>query len=223
VQGGELSINNRKTNFRFNILSTIIYIIGIILFLQLFNLQIMHGEEYAEESNTRLTRESTLEASRGSIVDKTGNALAITEMGFSLELFKSKIENEDLNNAILNMINLLEKNGDKYVDSFPINVEPFEFEFSSEEKAVEWKKAYKINESANAEECFNFFKEKYRISNQDIFETRKIIAIRYEITKNGYSSIKSIKISSNISRASALEFNERSNSFPRYKCYSRTC
>lgn len=203
-------------------LSTFVYIFGIILFIQLFNLQIIHGEEYAEESNTRLTRESILEASRGSIVDKTGNTLAITEMGFSLELYKSKIETEDLNNIILNMINLLEKNGDKYVDSFPIKVEPFEFKFSNDEEVADWKKTYKIDENANAEECFYFFKEKYEISNNDISEIRKIIGIRYEITKNGYSSIKSIKISSNISRASALEFNEKSNGFPRNKCCSRT-
>jgi len=195
-------------------LSTIVYIFGIILFLQLFNLQIIHGEEYAEESNTRLTRETVLEASRGSIVDKTGNSLAITEMGFSLELFKSKIETEDLNSTILNMINVLEKNGDKYVDSFPINLEPFEFKFSNEEQAIEWKKAYKIDESANAEECFYFFKDKYEITNEDIYEIRKIIGIRYEINKNGYSSIKSIKISSDISRESVLEFSERSNTFP---------
>jgi len=195
-------------------LSTIVYIFGIILFLQLFNLQIIHGEEYAEESNTRLTRETVLEASRGSIVDKTGNSLAITEMGFSLELFKSKIETEDLNSTILNMINVLEKNGDKYVDSFPINLEPFEFKFSNEEQAIEWKKAYKINEDASAEECFYFFKDKYDITNEDIYEIRKIIGIRYEINKNGYSSIKSIKISSDISRESVLEFSERSNTFP---------
>jgi len=195
-------------------LSTIVYIFGIILFLQLFNLQIIHGEEYAEESNTRLTRESVLEASRGAIVDKTGNNLAITEMGFSLELFKSKIETEDLNNTILNMINVLEKNGDKYVDSFPINIEPFEFKFKNEEEIVEWKKTYKIDENASPEECLYFFKDKYEITNEDIFEIRKIIGIRYEITRKGYSSIKSIKISSDISRASVLEFSERSNTFP---------
>lgn len=182
--------------------------------MQLFNLQIIHGEEYAEQSNTRLTRESILEASRGSIVDKTGNSLAITEMGFSLELYKSKIENEDLNNTILNMISVLEKNSDRYVDSFPIKLEPFEFKLGSVEQEVEWKKAYGIDEQATAEECLYFFKEKYDISNENIYEVRKIIAIRYEITKNGYSSIKSIKVSSDISRASVLEFSEMSSSFP---------
>ena len=112
------------------------------------------------------------------------------------------------------MINVLEKNGDKYIDSFPIRIEPFEFKMEGEEEIAKWKKSYKIDERADAEECFYFFKEKYEIDNSDIFETRKIIGIRYEITKNGYSSIKSIKISSNISRTSALEFNEKSADFP---------
>ena len=54
-------------NLRFNILTAFIYIVGIILIIKLFSLQIVHGAEYREQSNTRLTRESTLEASRGSV------------------------------------------------------------------------------------------------------------------------------------------------------------
>lgn len=42
------------------------------MLIQLFNLQIVHGEEYREQSNTRLTRESVLKAARGSIKDRTG-------------------------------------------------------------------------------------------------------------------------------------------------------
>ena len=56
---------------RFNILTVLTYMIGIILIIQLFNLQIVHGAEYREESNTRLTRETTLEAARGEILDRT--------------------------------------------------------------------------------------------------------------------------------------------------------
>ena len=64
-----------NVKLRFNFLTTIIYIVGIVLLLQLFNLQIVHGEEYREQSNTRLTRESTIEADRGSILDKNGNTI----------------------------------------------------------------------------------------------------------------------------------------------------
>ena len=167
---------------------TFIYVVGIILLIQLCNLQIIHGEEYREESNTRLTRESTLEAARGNILDRTGNTIAGNSMGFALELYKSKISNQDLNTTILNMINVLEKNGDSYVNSFPISINPYEYQFSSEEKLAAFKKEYKIPENARAEEAFQILKEKYEIQYEDPQEARKIMAVRYEISQKGYSS-----------------------------------
>ena len=113
---------NRKVanvNLRYNILTVIIYIVGIILIVKLFSLQIIHGAEYREQSNTRLTRESVLEASRGAILDKTGTSLVTSKMEFSLEMYKSKVDNDTLNQDILNMIEVLEKYEISYVDSFP--------------------------------------------------------------------------------------------------------
>lgn len=203
--------------FRFNSITTLIYILGIILLFQLFNLQIIHGDEYREQSNTRLTRESTLVAARGSILDRNGNEIAGNSMGFNLELYKSKTDNQTLNQTILNIIEVLEKNGDSYTDTFPININEdstFSFNFDSEEKIQNWKKKNKIEDKGTPEECFNFFKEKYEIQFEDIYIARKVLATRYQIVQDGYSTTKSITISSNISRASALEFNERSESFP---------
>lgn len=203
-----------NAKLRFNLITTLIYIIGIVLLLQLFNLQIIHGQEYREKSNTRLTRESTLQAARGSIFDKTGNTIAGDSMGFSIEFYKTKIDTDTLNNTILKMVKVLEANGDKYVDSFPININPYTFTLSSEEKIAKWKKDYKIAEEATPEECFFIMKEKYKIQNESIEEARKIIAIRYEISQKGYSSTKAIQISDNISRQSMLIFSEQSAEFP---------
>lgn len=204
---------NPNIKLRFNIITTIVYIIGIILLIQLFNLQIIHGQEYRETSNTRLTREATLVASRGSILDRSGNVIAGTKMGFSLELYKSKIDNDTLNNTILKIIQVLEQNGDTYIDSLPITIEPFAFNFQTEEKLQEWKQTNKIPENATAEDAFYKLKDKYEIQNENIAEVRKIMNIRYRISQEGYSSTKSIKIASNISRESAMQFNERNDEF----------
>lgn len=105
-------MNKTKSNehrVRYNIISMLVYMIGVILLVQLFNLQIIKGEEYRKESNTRLTRETVLEAARGEILDRTGNKLVTTTMDFSLELYKTKIDNETLNNTLLKIANLLEK------------------------------------------------------------------------------------------------------------------
>ena len=64
-------IRSKQEKFRYNIITTFVYIIGIILISQLFNLQIVKGKEYREQSNTRLSRESVLNAARGDILDPT--------------------------------------------------------------------------------------------------------------------------------------------------------
>ena len=63
--------NRNNSKVRFNILIALVYIVGIILLVALFNLQIVHGEEYRETSNTRLTREKTITATRGNILDSS--------------------------------------------------------------------------------------------------------------------------------------------------------
>lgn len=199
-------------NLRFNILTVLIYIVGIILIAKLFNLQIVHGAEYREESNTRLTRESTLEASRGEIVDRTGNTLVTSNMQFSLEMYKSKVDTETLNAAILNMVEVLEKYECSYSDTFPISIDPFEFTISGETLA-DWKEANKFNEDISAQETFYKFKDKYGIQNTNIQEVRKIIAIRYLIVQKGYSSTQSVTISKDIPREAVAEFSESSEKF----------
>ena len=209
---GKRSTKRANINLRFNILTVLIYIVGIILIAKLFSLQIVHGAEYREQSNTRLTRESTLEASRGAILDRTGVELVTSKMEFSLEMYKSKVDTNDFNTAILNMVQVLEKYECSYFDTFPININPFEFTISDETLA-NWKKSNKFDEDISPEEAFYNFKNKYGIQNTNIEEIRKIIGIRYLIVQKGYSSTKAVTISENIPREAVAEFSESSEKF----------
>ena len=206
-------VKNVNVNLRFNILTVIIYLIGIILIVKLFNLQIVHGAEYREQSNTRLTRETTLEAARGAILDKTGIPLVTSSMQFSLEMYKTKVDTDTLNQDILNMVNVLEKYSISYANSFPISINPFEFKISNE-ALVKWKNSNKLDEDITAEEAFYKFRDKYKIKNTDnIEDIRKIIAIRYEIAQKGYSSTKAVTIAKSIPREAVAEFSESSEKF----------
>lgn len=201
-----------NVNLRFNVLTVLVYIIGIVLIAQLFNLQIVHGAEYREESNTRLTRESTIEAARGSILDKTGTPLVSTTAHFSLEMYKTKVDDNTLNQDILNMISVLEKYQISYSDTFPISINPFSFTIEGEALS-NWKEKYDLKEDVSAEEAFYEFKDEYEIQNTDITEIRKIISIRYNLDENGYSSTKSVTIAENIPREAVAEFSESSDKF----------
>lgn len=194
---------------RYNILTTIVYIAGIILLLQLFNLQIIHGEEYRETSNSRLTRESVVKAARGSIKDRTGIELVGTETGYSVEIYNTKVSDAELNESIKRFIEILESNEDKFVDNLPIEVEPFKFKYEDENEQKEWKKTYDIDENASAEQAFNALKEEYEVTEEDNALARKIIAVRYEISRNGYSNTRSVVIARDISNTSAVQIREQ--------------
>lgn len=209
-------MKNKQNNIklRYNIITVFVYIIAVILLVQLFNLQIINGEEYRETSNTRLTRESELKAARGNIKDSTGIILAGTTTSYNLEIYKSKIDTNTLNQTLLKVANVLEENESSYVDNFPIKIEPFSFTYNDSEKEKKWKQTNKLDENLTAEEVFYKFKEKYQIQNDSIEETRKIIAMRYQIASQGYSSTKSVTIAQNITIESVHIFNEQNDSFP---------
>lgn len=206
-------VKQKNDRIRYNIITILVYIIGIMLLAQLFNLQIIHGAEYRETSNTKLTRESVLKADRGGIKDSSGTVLAKVDAQYSIVLYKTKVSNEVLNNTILKLINILSTNGDQYVDNFLIDINPFRFKLEEEESQIKWKKANNIDENATAEEVFYFFKDKYEITTDNIEDIRKILAIRYEISYRGYSNTKSIEIAEDISQNSLLQINERNSEF----------
>ena len=205
-------IKKENVNLRFNILTVIVYIIGIILLVRLFNLQIVHGAEYRDISNTRLSRESTLEATRGDILDRTGNVLATTKATFNISLYKTKSDDETLNKCILNITNLLSKNKSTYTDNIYTNNEK-KYTIKGEE-LKKWLKNYKLDEKTKEEDAIKYFIKKYKITNEDWKDIRKIIAIRYEITTKGYSSTKSLKIASNVSRQVVAEISEKNTNYP---------
>lgn len=206
--------DDRNTNLRYNLITILVYIVGIVLIVQLFNLQIVNGKEYRETSNTRLSRETVIKAARGSIKDRTGNLLVTTKMGFNIELYKTKNNTTTLNKTILNTIKILENNNDKYINNLPISIEPFKFTIDDEESQVNWKKENDIKEDATPEQCFYELKEKYKIEQDNILEVYKIMVVRYEISRNGYSSIRPVTIAKDVSRESAVKLGEQSIYFP---------
>ena len=203
--------NQRDGRIRFNIITTIVYIVGIILLIQLFNLQIIHGAEYRETSNSRLTRESIIKAARGSIKDRTGVELVSTDTGYSVEIYSTKVDDAGLNNSIKKFIEILESNKDSFVDNLPIQVNPFKFTQESQDAQKNWKIENDMDENYTAEQAFQALKQKYEITETDDTMARKIMAVRYEISRNGYSTTKSVTIAKDISNISAVQIREQNS------------
>lgn len=195
-------------NIRFLILIIFVCLVGIILGGQLFNLQIVKGESYREQSEKRLVRDSETYAPRGNIYDRYGKLLVTSETVYVLQIYRTKIDSTELNKVLLKVAEILERNGDSYYNDIPIDFEKMEFT-KGEDYMKSWKKNNKIAEEADVDEVINFYKEKYEITTENPQEIAKIIAMRYEISSNGYSSYRAVTLAKNISHESMLELEEK--------------
>lgn len=214
-------MSKRKNTKRYNITIAFVYIIGIILLVRLFQLQIVEGAEYREQSNTRLTRETEIKAARGNIRDSSGNRLVSTTIEYNVEIHKTKIDNDTLNNSLLLLAQTLETNGDKYSDTFPIVVNDGNLTFKDGVDLEKWKSANKVDSSYDVNQSFDFFKKRYGVNSDNIDDARKIVALRYYIEQNGYSNTKAVTLASNISNTSFAKINEMGASFPGINTYEQ--
>ena len=91
---------------------------------RMFDLQIVHGEEYLNSFQTRIMRERTIRGSRGNIYDRNGNLLAYNELAHSVtieDVYESgKMKDYNLNSTIYSLIQIIESNGDSIVSDFKI-------------------------------------------------------------------------------------------------------
>ena len=72
-------------------------------------------------------------------------------------------------------------------DTFPIQINPFTYTIGGDD-LLNWQEKNGITIGKTAEQVFNEYKEKYKIANTDVEDVRKIIGLRYEIEKKGYTS-----------------------------------
>lgn len=121
---------NFKENF-INMVTSRVFVLILILIAicgimtnRVFDLQIVHGEEYLDSFQMKIMKERTIKGSRGCIYDRNGNLLAYNELAHSVtieDVYESgKLKNLNLNTTIYKLIQMIENNGDKIVSDFKI-------------------------------------------------------------------------------------------------------
>ncbi len=65
------------------VLILVMALIVAVIVHRLFDLQIVHGEEYLDSFQTKIMKERTIQGSRGCIYDRNGNLLAYNELAHS--------------------------------------------------------------------------------------------------------------------------------------------
>lgn len=115
----------------------ILSVMYAILIHQVFDLQIVHGEEYMDSFETKIRKEKIIDGVRGNIYDKNGNILAYNELAHSVtieDVYESgTLKNKHLNDTIYQTIKIIEANGDRLLSDFKIILNKNnEYEFTVE-------------------------------------------------------------------------------------------
>ena len=192
------------------VLIIIVFIFSAILIIRLVDLQIINGEKYREQAEKRLIRIIENYAPRGDIYDRNGKLLVTSDTYYVLELYKTKKTSKELNDTILNIVKVLEKNGDTYLNNFPINMKDRIYNIS-DEKIEKWKSDYKLSNESTIDEVIDFFVKKYELEDYGEEDVEKVLPIRYELATSGYTNYKPTVIAKNISINSVHEIEERNS------------
>ena len=193
------------------VLSIILCIIAIIFVIQLFNIQIINGASYREQAENKIVRTESISASRGEIYDRNGVLLATNKLTYNIEFYRTKVGTDLTNNAIKDLVDILESNGDSVYSTFPINnsLDNFSDEYLEDEELKNtFLSKIKLDSSASFNDVIDYTKL-YAIEDFEYEDKIKIIKVKYEANLNGYSLFNSAIIAKNISKNSVAQIEEQ--------------
>lgn len=114
---------------RTTILALVFVFLAVILIQQIFDLQIIQGEDYISKFQTRTTKTRVIKSTRGNIYDRNKEVVASNVLSYSLTLEDNgsyettRQKNLTLNSIAYQVIKILKKNGDSLSHTFHIYVD----------------------------------------------------------------------------------------------------
>lgn len=122
---------------RLTLFSIVFVLLAGVLIYRCFDLQIVHGQEYLDNFVLQIEKTRDITSTRGNIYDRDGRVLAYNELAYSVKIedvYESgRLKNDKLNQTIMRLLKMIEKNGDHVITDFKIIVnEDDEFEFTVE-------------------------------------------------------------------------------------------
>ncbi|SDK58143.1 penicillin-binding transpeptidase domain-containing protein [Natronincola ferrireducens] len=164
----------KKLKNRYNVIILTYILVFVVILFRLATIMIVQGEEYREQAENRIIKTIPLPAARGEIRDRYGRLLAGNRPSFTVQIMKNEVIDEKINEVSLKLINILEKNEDKYNDEFPIIFsEEGEYVFTYDLEIQNWKERNDLLKAGTAQEAFEMLRRRYGIEETDPGEVQQ--------------------------------------------------
>ena len=199
--------------WRQNIIVIFVLIVAAIFLVRLMIMQIAEGESYRSYLTEGYSVTKTIEASRGGIVDRYGRSLAANRVRYDITFDKNNIVKDSENSVILELVSILEENGEEWIDNLPLTKEePFEYS-GTEAARTKLRKHLDLAEFASAEDVVFRLKEKYGLEEMNSEDFRKVAGVRYEMDRVGYNYVTPYTFAKDVSAVTINIISEHSYYF----------
>ena len=159
-------MNENKKVDRLDIIKYIIIIVLCIILAKIIYMTTFKYGHYNELARNKTYKEIPIKAPRGEIKDRYGRTLASNRNSFTVHISNDGVNKKDnngksrANEISLELVNLLEKNKESYIDEFPIYIENGKYFYLFDKKIREYKLENGVPLDLNAKETFYYIIDK---------------------------------------------------------------
>lgn len=200
---------------RMFLIKILIAVMFMSIIWRLYNMQVINGAGYKNLSDQRASVNIIEKAPRGEITDRNGKPLVTNRRGYSLRLQKTGVSDKEFNEMLLKLFEIFDKDGYEMLDNLPITYEePYEFTFKDDDEKKKWFASNDLQkEGLTAEKVLEYYKEKYKAEDVPENLLRRLIGVRYDIRKSGFSINTPYILASDVPLSAIARVKERSDEF----------
>lgn len=168
----------------------------VLMAARLMNIQIVDADFYKALLDSRYTSTQEVKAVRGEIIARGGEPLATNNMGYDVILDKAFLPRSEQNVIILRLIELFEREGEKWNDNLPLVQASASGKSAGQSFAIvegidaeveRLRKLLDVQEYATADQLFYWLTERYDLQDYPLEDARKIAGVRYEMEQRGFA------------------------------------
>lgn len=168
----------KKNQVQITVLSVILITAILFYTARIYSLQVVNAAKYTDKNDGAASvRTAVLKAPRGEILDCYGRQIAVNRDGYNVVFNKAYVK-DNLNDVILTLVNLFEKQGAEWKDELPMS-ENAPYGFKEGESTDKLISKLELAHYATAQNCFDAMVKKYKLENYNTEEQRKIMGVRY--------------------------------------------
>ena len=153
----------------------------------LYSLQVVHSEDYLEESLNTVYRTEAVPAARGNLLDRYGRVLVTNQVSYDLTIQRNLLVTDpDPNGILLQLIDMVESAGIPHTDTFPVSeTAPFRYTDmtnTQRSRLADYLAHFELDENMGADELMVWLREHYSVpETYSGAEARLAVGVRWEL------------------------------------------